>query len=153
MFKTNTVKWLAAVLLAFCILLPQAGLAQAQQDPHAPSALRPVQVFDVTAGKVVKTVENNVKFQRIAGEWLRSVSGPAPQTKIGDKCGYVFRLPLATPSEVKVGDHTVTAADLFMFYCPQKPQLLLVFDQNRKPYLLQFTADIKPFLKTMNLSQ
>ncbi|WP_308634462.1 hypothetical protein [Paenibacillus silvisoli] len=139
----------ALALLLFILALPAAAGARANDDGGA--GQRPVQAFDVVAGKVVKSVPNSPEFQGYAKQWLNSVTGLSPRLQAEDKCGYVFRIPLDEPTAVKAGQIQVMTQDVFLFYCPKKPQLLLVFDENRKPYLLQFKANIKPFLKAMDL--
>ncbi|GGD64826.1 hypothetical protein [Paenibacillus nasutitermitis] len=148
--KANvTFKWLPFLLLAFCFLIPAVASAAPPQDGSV--SQRPVQAFDIGAGKVVKSVPNNKEFQAYAINWLGSVTGLAPQAKPEDKCGYVFRIPLKEPAMVKAGTASVRTSDVFLFYCPDKPQVLLIFDENRKPFLLTFKADTKPFLKQMGL--
>ncbi|MBB3110445.1 hypothetical protein FHS18_002512 [Paenibacillus phyllosphaerae] len=139
----------AVIMLALLLLLPYAAQAAAASETPAP--LRPVQVFDVTAGKVIKTIPNSNEYQQYAKTWLGSVSKLAPQLQPADKCGYVFRIPLAAPTPVKAGAENITTSDVFLFYCPDKPTLLLVFDENRKPFLLEFKGDIKPFLKLVGV--
>ncbi|MFC5652091.1 hypothetical protein ACFPYJ_23845 [Paenibacillus solisilvae] len=142
-------KLIAVFTLALCLLLPYSiGAAAAMDDG---SGQRQVQAFDVTAGKVIKSVPNSKEYQKFAKTWLGSVTGLSPQLGTNDKCGYVFRIPLDEITTVKAGAETVNTSDVFLFYCPGKPQLLLIFDENRKPYLLQFTADIKPFLKAIDI--
>lgn len=143
-------KLIAVFTIVFCLLLPYSIGASANALDEG-AGQRQVQAFDVAAGKVIKSVPNSKEYQKFAKTWLNSVTGLAPQLTSDDKCGYVFRIPLDVPTTVKAGATTVNTSDVFLFYCPGKPQLLLVFDENRKPYLLQFTADIKPFLKAIDI--
>jgi len=152
MKRFTSIKWAAALLLTFSLLvMTESGTAAAMsKNPHERSTAvnRPVQAFDVVAGKVVKTVPNSADYQKIAADWLKSVTGLAPQANIGSsKCGHVFRIPLDKPTEVKAGAQSVRTSDVFLFYCPDKLKLLLVFDEQRKPFLLDFTADVAPFLQ------
>lgn len=113
--------------------------------------LRPVQVFDVAAGKVVKTIPNDSTFQKMASEWTSSVTGLAPQVTTDQACSYVYRVPLAKPVTISSGHLSVTTSDLFLFYCKEQPPVLLAFDDQRKPYLFLFKADIAPFIKKVGL--
>jgi len=143
-------KWTAALLMTLSLLFVTAGgtaAAAMSKNPQNTTPNRPVQAFDVVAGKVVKTVPNSTDYQKIAADWLKSVKGLAPQANIGSKCGYVFRIPLDKPAEVKAGAQSLHTSDVFLFYCPDKLKLLLVFDEQRKPFLLDFTADVAPFLQ------
>ncbi|WP_274650531.1 hypothetical protein [Paenibacillus humicola] len=143
-------KWIPLIVLV-CLLTLPFGAAGALQRQTGGEEMRPVQVFDVEAGKVVKSVPNSEQYQGFAREWLGSVTGLAPQLSPGDKCGFVYRIPLTLPYTVRTGELTVRTSDVFLFYCPGKPKLLLIFDEERKPYLLQFKADIEPFVKTIGL--
>ncbi|MCQ6560325.1 hypothetical protein [Paenibacillus mendelii] len=147
--RLTRIKLAVICMLALCFMMPYAAATHAADE--GTGELRPVQAFDVVAGKVVKSIPNNADFQKIADTWLGSVTGLSPQIQADDKCGHVFRIPLAQPKTVNTGAITIRTTDIFLFYCPKKPQLLLVFDENRKPYLLQFKADIKPFLKLMDI--
>lgn len=133
--------------LAFCLALPYSAAAHAGDERAV--LPKPVQVFDVAAGKVVKSVPNSKEFQDYAKSWLASVTGLSPKLEANEKCGYVYRIPLTEAAAVKTAGLDTRVTDVFLFYCPDKPALLLVFDENRKPFLLQFKADIKPFLKTI----
>ncbi|WP_246096085.1 hypothetical protein [Paenibacillus sinopodophylli] len=150
-------KRIAAMLLACCSLFLFAQLASAHSEHGAHRAtstetgLKPVQVFDVTAGKVVKTVPNDAQYQSFASSWVNSISGLAPQVTNDESCSYVYRIPLAKPVTIKSNDVVVTSDDLFLFYCKDKPPILLVFDEKRRPYLFLFKADIKPFIQKVGI--
>ncbi|MUT65426.1 hypothetical protein [Paenibacillus sp. NEAU-GSW1] len=144
---------MAATLLALCMMIiafasPVFAGAAAAPDPEP---FRPVQVFDVKAGKVIKSVPNDKDFQRFANDWISSVTGLAPQLTNDDSCSYVYRIPLEKPVTIKVNGINVAAEDVFLFNCDQKPPLLLVFDEQRRPYLLLFSADIKPFVQKVGI--
>ncbi|NBD26461.1 hypothetical protein [Paenibacillus glycinis] len=148
--KIRSINIIAAFALLLYLLIPTSANAAAINDHHQADQ-RPVQAFDVVEGKVVKTIPNSPQFQDYAKAWLKGVTGLSPKLQAEDKCGYVFRIPLDQPTAVKAGSEQVMTQDVFLFYCPKKPQLLLIFDENRKPYLLKFKANIKPFLKAMDL--
>ncbi|WP_028610587.1 hypothetical protein [Paenibacillus harenae] len=150
-------KRLTAMLIACCSLFLYAQLAFASPDgahriEHATeTGLKPVQVFDVQAGKVVKTIPNDQQFQAFAASWTSSITGLAPQLTSDASCSYVYRVPLEKPVTIKVNEVIVASDDLFLFYCKDKPPLLLVFDENRKPFLFLFSADITPFIKKVGI--
>ncbi|QHT61804.1 hypothetical protein GXP70_18695 [Paenibacillus lycopersici] len=148
--RIKSINLLAVFALLLCLVYPSSANAAANEGEGG-TGLRPVQAFDVVAGKVVKTVPNTPDFQNYAKSWLKANTGLSPKLQAEDKCGFVFRIPLDEPTAVKAGADQVTTQDVFLFYCPKKPQLLLIFDENRKPYLLNFKSNIKPFLKAMDL--
>lgn len=149
------IKFLISPLLAAYLLLTifQGSVANAAQPEPSPNQpLKPVQVFDVAAGKVVKTIPNDSEFQQFAQTWLDSITGLAPQVTSDKSCSYVFRVPLSKAATIKVNEISVVSDDLFLFYCKDKPPILLVFDEKRRPYLFLFKADITPFLKKAGLT-
>lgn len=120
-------------------------------NPVPETGLKPVQVFDVSVGKIVKTIPNDKQFQSMAASWIGSIKGLAPQLTNDESCSYVYRVPLMKTVTIKSKDISVTSDDLFLFYCKEKPPLLLVFDEKRRPYLFLFKADINPFIKKVGL--
>lgn len=147
-------KRIAAMLLACCSLFLFAQIAAAHPAHGAPSSetgLKPVQVFDVAAGKVIKTIPNDAQYQTFASSWVNSITGLAPQVTTDESCSYVYRVPLEKAVTIKQNDVSVTSDDLFLFYCKDKPPILLVFDEKRRPYLFLFKADIKPFIQKVGV--
>ncbi|MFF2887537.1 hypothetical protein [Paenibacillus sp. NPDC057967] len=140
----------AIILLTFAA--PAASAAASSGIATSPEAeLRPIQVFDVAAGRVVSTLPNDKKFQKMALSWTESVTGLAPQMTAGQNCSYVYRVPLAKPATVASGDIKISTSDLFLFYCKDEAPMLLVFDERRKPFLFLFKEDIGPFIKKVGL--
>ncbi|GKU79486.1 hypothetical protein [Paenibacillus sp. L3-i20] len=147
------------VLIAAMIMIPLISCNVFAAAPTGESstgnndALGPVQVFDVSAGKVVKTIPNDKKIQRMAAKWTNSVSGLSPQATTDHGCTYVYRIPLAKPAQISTGEINVTTTNLFLFYCKDKSPFLLVFDLQNKPYLFLFKENIKPFIKKVGLPE
>jgi hypothetical protein len=147
-------KRIAAMLVACCSIFLFAQIVSAHQALSAPSpetGLKPVQVFDVAAGKVTKTIPNDAKYQAMAASWVGSITGLAPQITNDSSCSYVYRVPLEKAVTIKSNDVSVSSDDLFLFYCKDKPPLLLVFDEKRRPFLFLFKADIKPFIEKVGI--
>ncbi len=150
-------KW-SVLLFTLCSLFLLSQLAAAAPlEADKPSKVsgeisaKPVQVFDVAAGKVVKTIPNDAEFQKQAADWTNSVTGLAPQITTDPGCSHVYRVPLEKPVTVQTGGTTVASDDIFLFYCKDKPPLLLMFDSQRKPFLFLFKADIQPFLRKVGI--
>ena len=136
-------RFLFVLLAAVLVVLAVPASVFASEEP----AMKPVQVFDVKAGKVVRTIPNDAEYQKIAQGWLKSVTGLSPAMKPDEKCGFVYRIPLLKPQPLAVGKLSFTVRDVFLFHCPDANPLLLVFDEARRPYLLDLTTDLKPFLR------
>lgn len=145
----------ALMMSGFAIPSTPVSAALLEPDTHSASNpdsnLRPVQVFDVAASKVVSTIPNDMEFQKMAASWTESITGLAPQVSADQSCSYVYRVPLAKPAAIVSGEINVSTSDLFLFYCKDEAPMLLVFDEQRKPYLFLFKADIGPFIKKVGL--
>lgn len=140
---------LHVLLVCSLVCFLNAPLAYAAPEERVP--MRPVQVFDVKAEKVVKSVPNDEQFQAYVAEWMNAVTGFAPQLQAGESCTYVYRIPLAKPVTASFHNVLIRSEDVFLFYCNDKPPMLLVFDERHRPYLLLFKSDITPFIRKVGL--
>lgn len=136
---------LFVLLASFMSLLavPAAARAAASEEP----GMKPVQVFDVKAGKVVRTIPNDAEYQQFAQGWLKAVTGLSPKVRPDEKCGFVYRIPLQQPYALQIDKLSFAVSDVFLFYCNGTEPILLVFDEARRPFLLTFQAELKPFLR------
>ncbi|OBR64772.1 hypothetical protein A7K91_04090 [Paenibacillus oryzae] len=111
----------------------------------------PVQVFDVEMGKIIKTIPNDARFQQMALEWTKTVTGLAPQMSPGQGYSYVIRVPLAAQTAIRSGSIHFNADNLFLFLAKDKPPLLLAFNSDNKPYLFLFRSNTDDFVKRIAL--
>jgi hypothetical protein len=150
-------KWLFPLLIFSVFMMHHAFASPPDEAQHATTKLnakelQPLQVFDISQGKVVKKIENSEKFQEFVTQWVDSVTGLHPAISTESRCGYVFRVPLSEPRKVQFGAQEIVTSSVFLFYCKQHDNLLLVFDDaTRKPYLLAFSADLSAFLKAVDM--
>ncbi|WCF06159.1 type IV secretion system protein VirB6 [Paenibacillus thiaminolyticus] len=143
----------AALLIGiFAWTAAAAGAFPAEFEPGntAPSAkVPPVQLFDMQQERIIKTIPNQEEHQAAAREWLQSVTGLAPQMTLDSRCGYIVRIPLEAPVEIKLPPGPLKTKDVFLIYCPDKDPLLLVFSEQRKPFLLRISSNVKPFMQKL----
>lgn len=132
------------------VYLPEE-MAEAFAAASPDVSRRPVQIFDVAAGKVVQTFDNSADYQKIAKDWLNTAEGLSPSLSINDKCGYVFRIPLEQPYQLQKGSLSFQVEDVFLFYCKDRDPELLVFDAQKRPYLLTVKPDLTPFFAKTGL--
>jgi hypothetical protein len=143
---------LCVLLTGSAVIVPEAAAAPAPAaSPALPAKLQPVQIFDVSAGKVVRTLDNSPQFQAIARQWLSDVQGMSPNFMPDDRCGYVFRIPLESKQLVQMERLTLNIQEVFLFYCRGREPELLAFDKRNKPYLLRVNTDLGPFLTLAGL--
>ncbi|MCR8842904.1 type IV secretion system protein VirB6 [Paenibacillus sp. SC116] len=128
----------------------QTSVAAPAVSPEGASQPLPqVQLFDMQQERIVKTLPNTPAVQAEAAKWLQSVTGLSPQLNIGSKCGYIVRIALANPFQVKLPRIDFQTNDVFLIYCPDKKPLLLVFTPERKPFLLEFKHNVQPFMEEL----
>ncbi|SFE64099.1 hypothetical protein SAMN04487969_104317 [Paenibacillus algorifonticola] len=143
-------KWIAA-LCAACSLFIFASTGFAQETAEEHHTVGPIQVFDVKAGKVVLSVPNDKDYQKMVNSWLGSVTGLAPQLTNDNTCSYVYRVPLEKPFKLSTNNISLHVNEVFLFVCEGKAPQLLVFDEQRRPLLLLFKADIAAFIKKVGI--
>ncbi|MCM3633001.1 hypothetical protein [Paenibacillus camelliae] len=164
------------ILMSFVMIAPVASLTASAHEPQqvyedynwvsipaqfmmgeSQSQAQPVnnniQVFDVAKGKVVHAVANNEQFQKTAEQWLGQITSLAPEIQPDMKATYIVRVPVDPAKPLKVGQVTLTVKEIFLFYYadPNKEPLLLMFDDNKKPYFFHIHEDITPFIKSLNI--
>lgn len=112
-----------------------------------------IQVFDVKKGSVILSVANNEDFQAEAKKWLSDITSLAPEIQPDMGATYIIRVPLTPHQTVNVGNVNLTAKEVFLFYYSDTDDepLLLVFDENKKPYFFHIHEDVTPFLKKLEL--
>ncbi|TVX92945.1 type IV secretion system protein VirB6 [Paenibacillus agilis] len=129
--------------------MTKTRFAPATSPEQTSQPLPQVQLFDMQQERIVKTLPNTPAVQAEATKWLQSVTGLSPQLNIGSKCGYIVRIALANPFQVKLPRIDFQTNDVFLIYCPDKKPLLLVFTPERKPFLLEFKHNVQPFMEEL----
>lgn len=153
MLQKSTVIRLALVLFTLtCLvntLLQTYASARNTDRENRIIELPPVQLFDIKAQRIIRTLPNNATFQAEANKWITSVSGISPQLTIGHSSGHIVRIPLLAFTNIVLPKETLQVKDVFLIYCPGKEPLLLVLSKERKTYLLTLNTNVKPFMKQM----
>lgn len=142
--QSYEVKEEAAFVAEYDVSLPAAIIGEQNNNMS-------IQVFDVQKGKVILTTESNEQFQKFAHSWLAGIKQFAPEVQPDLKATYIFRVPLIPPVSLQVGQAKLQVAEIFMFYYKTKEPLLLVFDENKKPYLFHTSEDVTPFIKFLSI--
>jgi len=106
-----------------------------------------IQIFDIKSGKIIKTVPNDAEIQKFTNELISSITGLAPEIAPDNEAKYIIRIPITTPRQIKVGQTNLLINELFLFYYTTDHSILLVFDENKKPFLLHYDSDITPLIK------
>jgi len=164
---------LFSLLIVFMLSAPASVFASPLQEqalPHetdwisipahfmqseAPAVNNMVQVFDVAKGRVVHSLANNADFQKTAEQWLSKITSLAPEVHPDMKATYIVRVPVEPAKPLDVGDVHLSVKEIFVFYYADtsKEPLLLIFDENKKPFFFHIHEDITPFIKSLNIPE
>lgn len=117
--------------------------------PEQQPVSKPIQLFDIQAKQMIKTIPNDAMFQAEAKKWLQSITHLAAQLTIGYRSGYIVRIPLLTNETILLGKEKLHIQEVFLIYCPNKKPLLLVFSNEHKPYLFFINYNVLPFMQQM----
>lgn len=117
----------------------------------SPDVKNQVQVFDVKQGHVVKTLDNSSKIQKQVKRILKHVYEFAPEVQPDMKAKYIIRIPVKKGTAIKLNDNSISIKELFIFYYVDKEPLLLVFDENKKPFLFHTKQSIEPLLNAIEV--
>jgi len=117
----------------------------------SPQSYDSVQVFDVNQGHVVKTINNSKKIQRQVKRILKEVYEFAPELQPDMKAKYIIRIPVKQGTSVTINQTSLSINELFIFYYVDKEPLLLVFDENKKPFLFHTKHSIEPLLNIIQV--
>lgn len=118
----------------------------------SPTQVDTVQVFDVKEGHVIKSVPNSGKIQKQTKQIIKKIYEFAPQVQPDMSAKYIIRIPVKAGTQVKVGGNTIAINELFIFYYEDKEPLVLIFDSNKRPYLLNTKQSIEPLLKLIQVN-
>ncbi len=133
------------LMILLAIGLVSSGTAQA-------SSLPKVDLFDTRKGKAIQEFENSPVVQAEVELWLQSISGFADRTNVLEfQNGYCLRIP-TSPVQVKNKWIDTSIQDVFLILDPTHKPVLLIFDVNwPKRYFVDFSYDVRPFLKKLGI--
>ncbi|ETT54324.1 hypothetical protein BSK66_25040 [Paenibacillus odorifer] len=115
-------------------------------------ALPKADLFEIKEGKAILEFENSAVIQDEVKLWLRSITGFTNRTNILEfQNGYCLRIPIS-PMQVKNKWIDASIQDVFLMLDPTHKPVLLIFDVNwPKRYFVDFSHDIRPFLKKLGI--
>ncbi|MCX7710180.1 MAG: hypothetical protein N2484_10060 [Clostridia bacterium] len=112
-----------------------------------------VEIFDISKGEVIKTEAVNPSIRKEAEKYLNSITGMFVKVKAIPEKGYILRIPLEPPVEVKshwLADYGINSVEeLFVLLPEQGTPYLLVLDDQSRPYFYNFDGNIEPLLERL----
>lgn len=109
-----------------------------------------IEVFDVKQGKVIKHIANTKEIQEEVKICIHKITGLSGQLSVDPKDGLIYHIPVEPPVMLNNQWLNVQVNEVYLIVpLTQKPQLLL-FDEENKPYLVDFDHDLRSFLEKVN---
>lgn len=115
----------------------------------APDPDKDIQLFDISKGKVVKNMAPSPVFQDEAEKIIISIAGLYVKVKPFPETGYIVKIPLNPRLNVQNLFISATIDKIFVIFTKDEAPLLLVLDQNERPYIYTFTHSTQKLLDTL----
>ncbi|GAX91193.1 hypothetical protein [Effusibacillus lacus] len=132
------------------LLLVTLLVGIALSSPTSLALAANVEVFDVQAGKVVHTVPNSAEIQKEIRLCLGSITGLSERVNVMPKEGRVCKIPIEPPVKVENEWVNFLVEEVYLMVSDSEKPLLLLFDDENKPYLVEFSHDIGVLVSLMN---
>jgi hypothetical protein len=116
-------------------------------------ARKNIEIFDVSKGKVVKTLESTSVIQQETKKYLEGITGLYIRVKALPENGFIVRVPLEPPVKIKNKWIDATLDEVFIIFPLDKAPYLLILDKAARPYFYTFTGDTSELLKNLGYPQ
>lgn len=149
-------KLLMSIILAIAGgSVPGASAIAGATPVTAETYTRPVQIFDVSQGKVVIMLPNTKEIQEEAKSWIMAVESLSGQINAGPKDGIVIRIPLQEPVDINPSISSDRAEELYVFAGPNNGAAvnMLIFTQKSQPLLVNARVNLASFIQKHGLSR
>ena len=116
-----------------------------------------IEIFDVSKGKVIKTVKSNSTFQIEAEQYLRGITGVYVKVQAFPIEGYIIRIPFEPNIAVQnkwLKDYGINIlTETFIILPNEEKPYLLVLDQYQRPIFYDFEGDTNALIETLDFKQ
>lgn len=111
----------------------------------------PIEVFDVTQGKVIKSIPLNEKNKEEALKLVKSADSLYPKLNPTPKTGFMIKVIFEPAEEIeaKVLKQPVNQV-IFISPEAEKPYML-IFNEKDQPMFYYFSEDFEPFLEMLGI--
>jgi len=115
-----------------------------------------VEIFDISKGEVIKTIQSNPVIQKEAEKYLKSITGMYAKVKAFPESGYIIRVPLEPPVKVQgqwLTNYGIDSVDeVFILFPGQGTPYLLVLDERSRPLFYNFEGNTDVLLKILDFN-
>lgn len=135
-------KLLIILFLFFWSFVPAAHAAHVTH-------LSNIEIFDVKNERVIKLVANSQEIQGEIQQCLKAINGITKRLSPITKDSKIIKIPIQ-PSIMVNNQWMNTLIDEVKLILPTNaPPLLMLFDDENRPYFLEFDYDVKTLLAKM----
>lgn len=106
-------------------------------QPARAEYMADVEVFDIEQEQVVKRFANTSEIQDEMKKYLETIDRSVPPLETVPKKGKMVRVPLQPALKVENQWIRSLVYEAFFIVLPDHEPFIILYDENRKPYLLQ----------------
>ncbi|WP_134701676.1 hypothetical protein [Ammoniphilus sp. YIM 78166] len=136
--KSKIISLLVVFLFTLAI---QPVLAQETTD---------LEIYDIEKEQIVKRIPNTPEIQQDVTQYLKTIDRTIPPLGQVPKKGKMVRIPIQPPSQIENQWIKGTIYEVFFILLPDRDPFIIVYDEARKPYLLQSAYMPQHILKLVN---
>lgn len=130
-------------------ILVTVFLMMAMQQVSAQKAID-VEVFDIEKEQIVKRIPNSPEIQQDITQYMKTINRAIPPLGQVPKKGKMVRIPLPQPLQIENQWIKANLHEVFLILLPDRDPFVIVYDEARKPYLLQSAYTPQHILKLVN---
>jgi hypothetical protein len=117
------------------------------------SELKPVEIFDVSQGIVIKKSQSSEKIQKTAYDYLMNISSLYVKVKALPDKGHIIKIPFEEPKLIQNKWINGNVSEVFVILPEQQKPYLLVLDESRRPFFYNFEGNTYELLKSLDFIQ
>ncbi len=109
-----------------------------------------LEVYDIEKEQIVKRIPNTPEIQQDITQYLKTINQAVPPLGQVPKKGKMVRIPLQPPAPIENQWIKGTLYEVFLILLPDRDPFIIVYDESRKPYLLQSSYVPQHIVKLVN---
>jgi hypothetical protein len=130
-------------------------IAYISEEEEARSEKPSIELFDISKGEVIKRMPLTSDIQNEVVNYVKTIKSLYTKVVPFPKKGYVIRIPFERPIKTNLkllNEQGIKSLDSVFIIISEKEQpLILVLDNQRRPYFYTFNASIQPLLDYLGL--
>lgn len=115
-----------------------------------------IEVFDITKGEIIISQPSNINIQNEVFNYLKTIKSLYTKVMPFPDKGYVIRVPFNESIRVDqkiLNDSGIKSVDsLYIILSDKEAPIILILDNQERPYFYTFNASIQPLLEYIKLN-